>query len=306
MNGRLRGFTCLVFLVALILAGCSSSTPPVPPSQQPLPVGSYSYKLNITNLRPLDPARAQYVLWFRSLGDTSWFSKSLASWRVGAGLLDFLDTILLPHAPDSIEKVFVSIEPRTIPSRPSSVLIAGAFHSTADSAYLSTSDSGGMGDYSNAKAAVIFTTKSLDTNQAKSEFYLMNFIQGTPISSISNLPIPPQGWSFALWVLDSNFYPVHQFFYGAFTNPDSSDTNPVNNDYSFPGGYFPRPLNDPGAKLEVTLEPNFAIQGNHPAAPSPFIIFWVRLRKFIDYNDTLNFTNVWSSTAPQGILKLSK
>lgn len=279
----------------------------MPPSQQqPLPAGTYNYQLNVANIRPLDPTSAQYVLWLRSLGDTSWYAKPLANWRIGAGSLDFLGTISLPHAPDSIEKAFVSIEPPTIPSRPSSVLIAGAFNSNADTAYLNASDSGGIGDYSRAKASVIFTTKSSDTNLAKSEFYLMDFIQGVPISSVSNLPIPPNGWSFALWVLDSNFYPLHQFFYGAFRNPDSPDTNPANNDYPFPGGYNPRPLNDPGAKLEVTLEPDFAIQGNHPTRPSSFIVFWVRLRQFIDYNDTLNFTNVWSSTAPQGVLKLSK
>lgn len=307
MNFRLRRFDCLFMLFAFALAGCTSSTPTAPPSQQhPPPAGTYTYLLTVTNIRPLDPANAQYVLWLRSLGDTAWYAKPLKNWYVGAGLLDFHDTISLAHAPDSIEKAFVSIEPPTIPPRPSSVLIAGAFYSSADSANLNVSDSEAIGDYSKAKASVIFTTKSPDTNQAKSEFYLMDFIQGVPTSSVSNLPIPPHGWCFGLWVLDSNFYPLHQFFYGAFTNPDSSDTNPANSDYPFPGGYDPRPLNDPGGELEVTLEPDFAIQGNHRAGPSSLVVFWVRLRQFIDYNDTLNLHNVWSSTAPQGILKVSK
>ncbi|HET6401669.1 MAG TPA: hypothetical protein VFH95_09750 [Candidatus Kapabacteria bacterium] len=297
----------MAIVVVFAFAGCSSSTPPVQSGQSsPLPTGTYNYQLNVANLRPLDTSSARYVLWFRSLGDTAWYAKPLTKWTVGVNSLDFLGTIQLPHEPDSIVSAFVSIEPSAVPANPSSILMTGAFDTVTDSAFINAANAGGAGDYSNAKASVTFTTKSPDTNQAKSEFYLMDFIQGIPISSVSNLPVPPQGWSFGLWVLDSNFYPLHQFFYGTFTNTDSSDVHPTNFDYPFPGGYYPRPLNDPGARLEITLEPDFAIQGNHPNAPSTLIVFWARLRQFIDYNDTLNLTNAWSSSAPHGILKLTK
>jgi hypothetical protein len=260
----------------------------------------------VANIRALDSESGQYVLWLRMRGDTAWFAKQLTYWTVGAGSLDFLGIIALPHMPDSIERAFVAIEPPHIPDSPTSILMAGAFDSIGDSASMSTVNEGGVGDYSKARASVIFTTQSTDTNRAKSEFYLMDVIGGVPSSSVSNLPIPPQGWDYGLWVLDSNFYPLHKFFYGAFAKADSSDSKSRNDEFPFPGGFNPAPLTDPGARLEVTLEPNFAVQSNHPNGPSPFIILWTPLRRFIDYNDTLNLRNVWSTSAPHGILKLSK
>ena len=297
----------MAIMVVLALGGCSSSTPPQQSNPKPPPnAGTYNFQLNVANIRALDTSSGEYVLWLRMIGDTALYPRRLTYWTVGSDSLDFLGTIQLPHSPDSIVSVYVSIEPSTVPANPSSILMTGAFDSVTDSAFISAANHGGAGDYSNAKASVIFTTKSPDTDQAKSEFYLMDFVHGVPTSSVSNLSIPPHGWSFGLWVLDSNFYPLHKFFYGTFTNPDSSDTNPTNSDYPFPGGYYPRPLNDPGARLEITLEPDFAIQSNHPAGPSPFTVLWVRLRQFINYNDTLNLANGWSSFAPHGILKLSK
>jgi hypothetical protein len=288
-----------------VFAGCTSNTPPQSNSKQ-LPVGTYSYQLNVANIRVLDTISGQYVLWLRILGDTTWYAKPLTYWTVGSGSLDFLGTISLPHTPDSIDTALVSIEQISLPSSPTSILMTGTFYSGADTAYMSMANAGGAGNYSSATASVIFTTRSSDTNRAKSEFYLMDFIKGVPTSSASNIPVPPPGWSYGLWVLDSNFYPLHKFFYGAFTNPDSSDSSPQTDEFPFPGGFNPAPLNDPGARLEVTLEPDFAISGNHPAGPSPLTILWAQLRRFIDYNDTLNLQNAWSFSAPHGILKVSK
>ncbi|HZK75535.1 MAG TPA: hypothetical protein VFD13_01390 [Candidatus Kapabacteria bacterium] len=293
-------------MMIYVYAGCSSSTPPQSNPKQPKSAGTFNYQLNVANIRALLTLSGQYVLWLRMLGDTAWYAQPLTYWTVGSNSLDFLGTISLAHAPDSIETVFVSIEPPTVAASPTSILMTGTFDSTGDSASMSATNVGGAGDYSKAKASVIFTTKSPDTNQAKSEFFLMDFIRGVPTASVSNLPIPPHGWAYGLWVLDSNFYPLHKFFYGTFTNPDSSDFNPTSTDYPFPGGYNRRPLNDPGARLEVTLEPSFAVRGNHPAGPSPLTLLWVRLRQFIDYNDTLPLANAWASSAPHGILKIFK
>ena len=296
----------------LAVAGCSSSTPPPAPALQPPPsAGTYNYDLNVMNILPLDTASGQYVLWLRMYGDTAWYATPLTYWTVGYGSLDFMGTIMLSHAPDSIERAFVSIEPPTLsghslPAHPTSILMTGAFDSISDSVAMSAANAGGVGNYSQAAASVIFTTKTSDTDRAKSEFYLMDFVNGVPTPSATNVPIPPRGWSYGLWVLDSNFYPMHKFFYGFFTNPDSLDSEPANAEYPFPGGYQPPPLDDPGARLEVTLEPDFAVQGNHPFGPSPLTVLWGQLRRFIDYNDTLHLNNVWSTSAAEGGLKLWK
>ncbi len=291
--------------IALIVGGChNATTPPSTPPSTPTP-GTYNYSLNVANIRPLDTASGQYVLWLKMRNDTAWYSKPLTYWTVGYGSLDFLGTISLPASPDSIETAYVSMEPKIFSRSPTSVLMIGTFYPGVDSAGMSSSYSGAIGDYAQAQATAVFTTKSSDTNRARQEFYLMRLMGGVPLPSATNMPIPPAGWSYGLWVLDSNFYPLHKFFYGAFRSPDSSDLNPQNEEYPFPGGYNPAPLNDPGARLEVTLEPNYAIQTNRPNGPSPLTVLWGPLKMFINFNDSLPLENAWGSSALQGVLRIS-
>ncbi|GEM_PF-2265286 len=300
------GIPTLYFAIGLFTVGCSSSTPPQPvtPPPQHLTGTSYNFYLDVLHLRALDPASGTYILWFRMTGDTALVKRPLTFWMVLRDSLAFPGTISLPHAADSIEEVSLSIEPDTSVPVPTSVIITGNFVVNNDSALLSTTNPGGIGNYASAEAVVTFATRSSDTNRAKSEFYLMQFQNGVPVASGVDFPIPPPGWSYGLWVLDSNFYPQHRFFYGSFLNPDSASS--MGGEFPFPGGSNLAPLNDPGARLEVTLEPDFSTAADHPPAPSPFVVLWTRLRRFIDANDTIALQNAWSATSPAGTLKLSQ
>lgn len=298
MANSVRALSVLWFIL-LCLAGCSSGTNPPPSIPQPLPNGTYNYVLDVSNLRPLDTTSGQYVLWLKMIDDTMWHSKSLNFWRAKTGFLEFAGQIQLPSAPDSIQTVEISVEPMAVPPSPSSLLLTGSFYQ--DSSTLSSV----VGDYSDAGASVIFTTQSSDTNRSKQEFYLMRFVNGLHTATAMNMPAPPNGWTYGLWVLDSNFYPKHRFFYGWFRNADSSSSEWKPGEFQFPGGFNPAPMNDPGARLEVTLEPQFAIQSNRPNAPSPLTILWSQLRRFIDFNDSLTLVNSWHATEPEGKLTIT-
>lgn len=303
---QLRRTSLVAGLLLFAIAGCSSGTNP-PPSVQRSTNGSYNYSLIVANIRPLDTTTGQYVLWLKMIDDTTWYSKPLTFWTVGKNNLDFQGTISLPRTPDSINIAYVSIEPMVLPSAPSSVLMAGTVSPVHDTAMsdLSTSAPGAVGNYSLAQASVIFTTRSSDTNRARQEFYLMHFLNGLAAPSALNMPVPLSGWVYGIWVLDSNFYPKHKFFYGWFRNADSASSKWVAGEYPFPGGFEPPPMNDPGARIEVTLEPQFAITNDKPAGPSPLTLLWAQLRTFIDFNDTLVLSNVWNSTAPEGKLTIT-
>ncbi len=294
---NLRHYGCAVALILTVsFGGCSSTSAPT--------VAKPQYQLHIANLRPLEAANGAYVLWIRLIGDSAWYAIPLGASSRSGDSLDFSGTYNLSQPIDSIASAYVSIEPSSIPAKPTSMLMTGTFNARSGSALLSATNPGGVGNYALAQTTVTFTTKSSDTNLAKYEFYLMRFIHGIPEASSANMPIAPMGWSYGLWVLDSNFYPIHQFFYGAFTNPDSACAAPTNADYSLPGGYNPAPLNDAGAKLEVTLEPSFGVASNKASGPSPLIILWGQLSEFIGLGDTLALQNVWSSSAPSGILTI--
>jgi hypothetical protein len=286
-----------ILIAALCYGGCSQTyTPPTAPV---IPAGTYTYQLHATNLKWIDTTSGKYVLWVQLLGNSSWYSVTLDSSNV---VLDSPGYIALPHPPDSIASVYLSLEPTVVGASPTSILMTGAYSDS--SASLRTTNAAGVGNFSQALATATFTTKSSNTNLADNEFYLLRFVNGVPEASCTNLQLAPNGWSYGLWVVDTNFYPQHKFFYGAFTNPDSSDTDPTNTDYPFPGGFNPAPLNDPGAQLEVTLEPSFVVAGNKPVSPSPLIILSGQLFTFLYLSDTLALQNSWSSSMPSGTVTI--
>jgi len=163
---------------------------------------------------------------------------------------------------------------------------------------------GGVGSFTGARALVTFTTRLADTQRSKSEFYFMQVAGGVASAGIAGFPLPPSGWEYASWVLDSNFFPIHKFFYGAFKHADSSDSLPANDEFPFPGGYNPARLNDPGARMEITLEPEWIVASGRPIGPSPLTILWNPLRQFINMNDTMSLRNGWNSCAPSGVLTI--
>ena len=290
------------FLTFFFLAGCSSDS--ITPESTSLPVGSYYYHFESANLRTLDTSNGRYVLWLHILGAPSAMSVPLIDGKYSNDSLVFSGTVKLPVNLDSLLDDYVKIEPPSSIGLPSTPLMTGQFQSDSGFSFLSTTNAEGIGDFSKAAGSVIFTTKSSDTSRAQQEFYLMKFVNGVPTSSMSNLPSPPVGWLYGLWVLDSSFYPVHKFFYGWFGNANSPGSDSSNAEFPFPGGYNPAPLNDPGGTLELTLEPDFSISGNKPAGPSPIILLSLELRQFIYFNQSIQFQNVWGTSAPAGILKI--
>lgn len=295
-------------LLATALVGCSASNTP-PPVEAPT-TPTLKYRLTVQNLRPIDTSYEQYVLWLRVKPSEGWVSISLSTGQRAntGGALTFSSTLQAADSTDSIDSAILSIEPLTIPQTPTSILITGAV--ARDTGLLSST---GAGDFSLAAGSALFTTRSSDTNRAKNEFYLMHMAAtGTPTASITGLPRAPAGWIYGLWVLDSNFFPPHQFLYGYFSNSNGPDSNATNASYPFPGGYNPAPLTDGGARIVVTLEPITHFSAPRPkrswviSVPSPIEIMSAQLRRFISFGDTIQFQNVWSASAPTGTLILSK
>ena len=307
---QVRAFFPLLLLLglALGLSSCGNDTAPTTPPNTKSSDSIFHFQLPVANLHKLDPAYEQYVLWLKikTNGTAVWTAFKLTTPYLGnSDSLKWLSDLILHISLDSIVRVALSIEPPVIPAVPSSKLIAGTFvGGTSNTAVLTASDSDGAGDYSSATGSVLFTTKSSDTNWAKSEFYLMRVNNGTSTASVQNLPVPRAGWVYALWVLDSNYYPLHKFFYGSFTDAAGPDSDPTNDEYPFPGGYKPAALNDPGAMLEITLQPSFEVQNSAPSAPSPIPVLWLQLQRFIDFNQSLDLQNAWQATMPSGTIKI--
>jgi hypothetical protein len=301
----MRALVFAGLLVAIICAGCGESStednkrPPSPPP--PSKDTARFFTLEVANLRPLDTTSGQYVLWIKGPGDSTLrLAKRLDFWTRPGGQMIFSGSILVGK-PDSLTEVLVSIEPMQTPSSPSNQLIKGTYN-RSQAAYILTTDST-IGDFSATSGSVLFTTTSSDTNRARSEFYLMRLNGSTPAASLNNLPMPPSGWHYGLWVLDSNFIPRHQFFYGLFLQAEGHDSDSTHDAYEFPGGYNPASLTDPAGRIEITLEPDVAVKNGKPLAPSPITLLYLRLQRFITLNQTIDLTNVWASSAPRGTLK---
>src|SRR6266404_9331313 len=254
-----QSFACFVLLIFTFQA-CEQKEEPVTP-----PIVSQSskffYTLTVTNGRPIDTTTGQYVLWAHWRGDSNYrFSVPLHFWVRSPDRITFSGSIDFTSADslgaDSIDSILLSIEPMTVPLVPSSPLVSGPADAHANPVAAMTTDNT-IEDFSGVTGSVLFTTTSLDTSRAKSEFYLMQLINGVPAASLTNLPPPPTGWTYGLWVLDSNFYPMHRFFYGTFTSAFGHDSDPTTDAFPYPGGFKPAALTDAGARLEITLEPTF-------------------------------------------------
>ncbi|MDP4288264.1 MAG: hypothetical protein Q8922_10040 [Bacteroidota bacterium] len=296
------------FAIGLVPIGCTQSE--APPSIVP----TATYRLVAQNLRPLDTSRNRYVLWLRTQtkpgNDTAWLAIPLTNWTKSKNgdVLTFSGKLPQSAATDSLGRALLSIEPLANLGNPTSILLAGSISNSF--AALST-DSSAIKDYSNAQGSVLFTTKSIDTNRAKNEFYLMRFVNGVAQSSITDLPIAKAGWAYGLWVLDSSFFPPHQFFYGSFLEPNGPsvgagvDSNSSSGTYPFPGGYNPAPLTDGAARIVVTLEPTSNLHPKHPLVPSPIEIMTAPLHDIISLGDTTRFENIWDANVPTGTLTIT-
>lgn len=294
-----------LWLLTSLIASCSNDT-----STQPNAGGSssdrYFYTLNFDHLKYL-PAGQSYVLWSKQSGDAGWTFLDTLGYNVHNGdSVKYSANIHLKVDPAKIDRVLLSIEPTSKAyTVPTTQLIGGPFEAGPRSAQLTVVDSSGVGRYLQTSAAITFTTLSSDTNRAKSEFYLMTFKGGKATPSAQNLPAPKSGWTYALWVVDPNFFPPHQFYYGSFNDPNGPDSQTQPGDYPLPGGYRPSPLTDPGASILLTLEPGFGLAKSH-TEPSQFVLLEASLKRFINYNESIVMDNVTQSTLPTATFALIK
>jgi hypothetical protein len=285
-----------VLLVSAMIAACTNDPAP-PDDTEPAIKGSASYTIYAHNLRPV--RQGEFVhLWARYKGDTSWhwMLRMVLPRNYGDDSSRLSGRYKFTRSLDSIEKLMVSIETIDSPSTPTTKLIAGAFLS--DAAQLRPEDADGVGDYSTITASVIFTSNAEDSMRYLQEFYFARRENGVLVPSINELPPPPQGWKYAIWMNDSNFFPEHKFFYGYLESPELPDSRNTKDSYPLPGGYEGPLLNREGGKLMVTLEPSTMQPTLRKAGPSPYTIMYAPLPKKLVRDQSLQMINTDNSGLP--------
>jgi hypothetical protein len=303
LNGRskfISGFA-LLLATALLLSSCTNDPEPVQSGNDGAALGTANYTLYSHNLRKVRKEESLH-LWGLFKNDTAWtrFAKltittvySKDSSRLSGRFKYYRDL-------SELSKVMISIETIDSPLAPSAKLIAGNFF--GDSARLRSEDSEGVGDYSTINASVIFTSNSPDTARYKREFYFARKEGNELVPSISSLPTPPDGWKYAIWMIDSNFYPQHKFFYGFLESPELPDTRNAKDSYPLPGGFEGPQLNRLGGQIRVTLEPPTLVNQLTQVGPSPYTVLHTTLPKVITRDQTIEMTNVDSTGLP--VIKL--
>lgn len=276
----------LIAFLASILSSCAGNEEPPAPAQPVL-------HLTVHNLGSLDSSREQYVLWLHEAGG-AWQTQPL-TWSSDAGS-DSLETKLPSMA--TFDSALLSVEPITVPPHPTSIIAAGAVRNNRAS--LTTDHV--LPGLSDASATATFTTHATDTNRARHEFYLMRSSSGNEVTSISDLPEPPAGWKYGLWVCNTNFYPAQNFFFGSFTSDEGASSGGFASAFPFPGGYYPGTLTSESSDIVVTLEPdaNLALR---PHIASPVKILSGRLHRFISLHDTIELSNVWMPPVAQLVIQ---
>lgn len=289
------------WIVAAALLGsglfaCTNDPAPTP-EPQPTAKNSVSYTLYAHNFRDVRPGESLH-LWAIFNGETEWTHMSKLemprlyaddSSRL-AGRFKFAREI------DQISKIMISIETVDSPKTPGSKLIAGSYAN--NTATLRASDADGVGDYSAITASIIFTSRSSDPSRYLKEFYFAELVNGELKPSIKSLPTPPEGWKYAIWYSDSNFYPEHKFFYGFLNSPSLPDSRNSKDTYPLPGGFEGPQLNRLGAHLYVTLEPPTLQNQLTQVGPSTYSVLFGELPKKLLPDQTLPMINVDSTGFP--------
>ena len=267
----------------LLIAGCSSS------NDAPAPHKGIA-TLSLKHYSALDSTRVQYVLWLRSNGEWQGYplpsSSSDSTFHISISSIGPIDSAKL------------SIEARTLPNAPTSVISAATI--TSNIAMLTSKET--LPDLSQAVAVATFTTAATDTDRAKHEFYLMHQGAGDSRASVKNLPVPPSGWRYGIWVINANFVPAQNLFFGSFVSPQGASPDAFATSFNFPGGYYAGNFLSEGASIVVTLEPsaNLAPRPHHGA---PFAIMQGELHRFINRNDTVALSDVWMPPSAELVIQ---
>jgi len=290
-----------VFLLPLLLLlqfGCGSPSSSNPGEEDSL---HFNYALFTQNLRPLGNGR-HYQLWFKYTGDDRWSSITPIKVR---RLYDGDSSILGGNYTgdpfkDQLQEILVSVEPDSQQiTQPTAKLLWGTVTQDSNHATARLTGTNGIGEYSSEiKGNILFTTKSSDTTKAKYEFYFANKNGNDLAASLKGLPVPSPEWTYAVWVIDSNFFPMHRFMMGTFTQAEGFDSQSSQDSYPFPGGKTNVALNFPGKQVIVTIEPTFDLEKLPTVGPSPFNVLQTQLMSFISYDQEKELTNVTATGIP--------
>lgn len=286
--GRFAIAAALAFSVAF---GSCTNDPAPPDDQMPEVKNSLSWTMYAHNLRDVRKGESLH-LWALYKGDVewSWMTKLKLPTLYADDSSRLAGRYKFPREIDDIEKLMISVETVDSPSAPHAKLIAGAFN--FNTATLRPEDVEGVGDYSSISASVIFTSLSTDPTRYLKEFYFAKRVNGDLKPSIDTLPTPPDGWKYAIWFSDSNFYPEHKFFYGFLESPGLPDSRNSKDTYPLPGGFEGPQLDRLGSKLYVTLEPPTLQGALAQVGPAPYSILFAALPKKLVPDQTLNMMNV--------------
>ena len=140
------------------------------------------------------------------------------------------------------------------------------------------------------------------------ELYLMNATSQTQTSAgIKSLPLLPDPWHYALWIVDSatKSLPPFNIYYGTFTAPysigsDPPDSQPEDNHYTYPGGRYPEDstkavydLRSGRIAVMMTIEP--ITDGTRPQVPFGAIILHTTIPSSAQAFSPIDLTNTAAS-----------
>jgi hypothetical protein len=298
----------LAFGIALLTLGSCRGTAIVdPPGSSSASDSGATFSVALTNLRSLREGET-WNLWLKR--EDTWLrvSKLVVHGVPSGDTTRLFGTLRLPVFLDSVSTVMISIDPDSIES-PVAPLIAGTLLKTTQgrwSSELTPEAQPGIGNFIPATGAITFITRSADSLQARKEFYFLRTEGSEFKGSLSLPPHPPAGWIYAVWAVDSSFFPSHLFCYGTFEDPFRPDSDSLQDAFPFPGGNRGADLNYAGIQVVVTLEPVFMSPKLHETGPSVFNLLARTLDRSIVQGTTMEMANVVNTSLPRGRIDFRK
>jgi hypothetical protein len=304
MRARILLVLPLLFLAA---EGCQKSNPL--DSRASVDSTTIYYQINGAGMRPLRN-NEYYVLWMKILPDTSWkmISPLKLSYFSSSDTATFYGKFSIVGPLDNVQNVLITLEQTSNPSVTGLPLVQSSFFltDTSKKKSVATFDSKHfLGDFSALQGGLVFTSLSTDSLAYRHEFYLMNYRSPSNKPSLLSLPLPPSGWKYGLWAVDSNFTPHQNFFYGLFSTPAGHDSDSANDSFPFPGGSKPQRMDMSSGSIIVTLEPEFYANQLKYKGCSPFTLLRFDRTLYTRKNKNYPMVNVASSGLPGGWIMLS-
>ncbi len=295
----------LLAFLGIVEFGCSSSG-----TNPNNPTGSNDSLLSDVTISAyrLKPLRIgeNYFLWFKYAHDSAWRKISVLSVK-SVNTDDSVIVLIHPKLSrqvDSLQEILISLEQTSTPEQPGLTLWQETVSIVAAKTASAVLDPSPLGNFSPLSSSLVFTSASSDSTRYKKEFYLTTFDAGKYNSSLSALPVPPTGWKYGLWSVDSNFTPIQSSFYGLFTSAAGNDSYTYNDtlkdNLPYPGGAALAPMDRPSGSIIVTLEPDWYGNDVRKHGPSPFSLLHFDRFQFIQPNVNYPMTNVSKYGIPSG------